>query len=249
VSFFEYCNLKEFGMLMDCVRSVIEQPVMTINEEGIHCMGMDPSHVAMMEFKLPATAFTKFQPFGEDVLWDIDSMKRKLFKKAKITETLTFRNLITKKVLEWTRSEQHLNRVKRFPYIDPLKEEVPSPKIRWQGIVRIASTPLITALEDFDEHVFFSLDKDVFSLSELTDVSEDETPWDKDNNSILEMTQLTEEPVKSAYSAVFLLDIMRPLRKVAEVVKLSFTTSMPTLIEAELPQGTIKYWLAPCIGL
>jgi len=80
MSFFQYPSLKDFGGLMNCINVMMEEPSMRIDEKGISCKGMDPGHVAMVEFNLPPTAFDRFTPFDELIVWNLEWLRKRMFK-------------------------------------------------------------------------------------------------------------------------------------------------------------------------
>lgn len=236
---------------MDCIGALMDETCMRINERGISCIGMDPSHVAMVEFNLPPSAFDRFDPFDEMIVWNLEWLKKRVFKGATKGEYLKFRNLADgKNKQEWIRMERGLKRIKRMVNKEPFEEEVPKPKVMLKGHVRILTKTLHKALNDFDEHVKMKLDNDIFSLSYTdTDDNEQETPWTKDSDVILEMKQQDSSSIESTYTVSYLIDMLNVAKRVSEVVKISISNDMPVKIDVELPQGILLFWLAPCIGV
>jgi len=101
-------------------------------------------------------------------------------------------------------------------------------------------------VNDLDgEHITINTDYGAITFSHEGDKYNETTTLDKDNDNILD--HRVEEPTRATYTKSYIEDILKAVVKVSEVATLEFSENMPIKMDIEIPQGTLVYYLAPCI--
>jgi len=257
-----------FKDILSCVGALNEDITLQLDYEGLKIETMDPSHVAMVTLKLPRGFFDAYEvdePLKIGV--NIPTVLKALGKITRNDDYLDAEYEFTVNTKE-TKDDQGLviassqtrdnekliltlvgdiQRKKTVSCLEPLDEEIPSPRIFFKSKTRMALKTLKRIVEDFDgEHLTIESDEENIKFSSSHDYDE-VTPLNKDNDNILE--HRVEEPSKATYTRSYITQILKPVVKVSEVGTLSYSEEMPFKLDAEIPLGTLEYFMAPCIGV
>jgi len=261
---FEVSRPTTFRDYLGCLAVLSEDINLNLDYEGLKVDVMDPSHVALVNFVLPNSYFDSYsvgdsERIGVNVKTVLDALG-KITKADRLSVEYDYNIHETKdaggNVIEMSQTRENekltltlvsdIKRKKIIPCLEPLTEEIPTPKIFFKSKTRIILSTLKRIVDDFDgEHIAITSNQDGVTFSHEGDAYSESTPLDKDNDNIIE--HKVDEPCKATYTKSYLKDILKAVVKVSEVATLEFSENMPIKMDIEIPQGTLVYYLAPCI--
>jgi len=237
-----------FGLL----KILNEEVTLNVDDSGIQVIGMDPSHVAMVDAKILPGLFDKFEPSEKSITVNLMEFNKFLDRLGKEDNPKIQYNaekaqlMILAKKIGFTR---------RFTLstLEPLEEEVPKPKIFFKSSGRIITQIVDRAIKDADlvsEHVKFTMSKEAMKIEARGDMGSAANEYEKGSDELLELT--VEEEATATFTLSYLKSMFRALKDLSEVVTISLSTDMPVKIEttpAVDPSLEIILYLAPCIGI
>lgn len=241
-----------FKSYMGLLKVINEELTLKVDETGIEVMGMDPSHVAMVDSKVKPDLFEEFTPPKGDGNITIN-----------LSEFSKFLDRIEKETvnIDYDPEQAKLNivastggRTRRFslPILEPLEEDVPKPKIFFKSSVRLLTSSVERAIKDaglVSEHIKIEIDGEVAKFDGKGDIGSATNEYTKDSEEVLEIK--SEEKSEANFTLSYLTDMFGQIRKLADVVTLELSTDMPLKIEIEPsnPNLEITFYLAPMIGV
>lgn len=235
--------------LLKTVATVVEEATFDVKPEGISLMAMDPSHVAMIEVYLPDHAFD---------MYHVEEPRRITFNVAEVLK-LVFKKSVKDASLRISLEERRIlfelkDTIRRKKYVgllEPLEEEIPTPKINFKASARILSETLKRIVEDFtvSEHVTIKASADQVRFYANGDLGSEDITLDRLDDPILDLKSY-EEPQKATFTLSYMLDFIKKVKAITEVVNLELSTDMPIRITAELPipDARLIFYMAPCVG-
>jgi len=245
----EISSIEPFRNLVKALAAVLDEGCFHMEEARISLLGMDSSHVAMVDFELPREFFDRYLCEGspkifiniDEFLRFLDRVERDEMVKMRLDEERA------RLVIQCTRPGQ----TRRFemPIMEPLDEEAPQPKISFKSSARILAQSLRGAIMDaglVSEQVKIEVTGDMLRMSAVGDVGSTFSEWERDADELLELK--AEEHSSATFTLSYLRDMVNAARVSGEVVTLELNTDMPIRMSFELPQGKLVYYLAPCIG-
>ena len=252
----EYCGATGFRSLLKAIACIQDQPTLVFDEGGLRVLAMDPSHVTMVDFRLPAEAFDRYEcvePVRVGVALDelIGLMKR-----VKKNEEVRLSYSDGDKAIVLSLRDE-ITRVKKVPALEPLDDEVPEPKILYYAYARVLSGAIqrlvLPDAKDVSVHLCVEIGPDdegveTLRFSATGDKGSVSVSYPRDHDQVLELRR-QREAEKTTYTLRYLIEIFKGFKDLSEVVGFHLTTDMPLKIEAEIPQGQLVYYLAPCIGV
>jgi len=246
----EVSRIEPFRNLVRALSVIVDEGSFSIEGEQVRLLAMDPSHVAMVDFELPSGFFDRYACEGEPRL------------SVNIGELLKFLERVERDEEVRIRLEEEQARLviqckrgghtRRFvmPILEPLEEEVPSPKIFFKASARILTQSLRRAARDaslVSEHVKLQIDDDGLRISATGDMGSASSVWERGADELLDLK--SEEESSATFTLSYLQDIVNAAAVSSEVATLELSTDMPIKMNFELPQGRLIYYLAPCIGV
>jgi proliferating cell nuclear antigen PCNA len=245
----EVSSIEPFRNLVRALAAVLDEGCFHINEARISLLGMDSSHVAMVDFELPREFFDGYNCVGtprvfiniDEFLRFLDRVERDELVKIRLDEERA------RLVIQCIRPG-HTSRFE-MPIMEPLDEEVPKPKISFKSSARILTQSLRGAIMDaglVSEQVKIEVTGDMLRMSAVGDVGSAVSEWERGADELLELK--AEEGSSAAFTLSYLRDMVNAARVSSEVVTLKLNTDMPIRMDFELPQGKLVYYLVPCIG-
>jgi len=234
--------------ILTAISTLVEEADFNTSPEGIKLRSMDPSHVAMVDFEWPKSAFEKFTCSEMNKIRVNIGNMLKLLKRAKSDETLEMSyDDSTKKLGLLLKGKI----TKRFtlPTLESVEEEAPTPKITFNSKVKMTTESLRDVIEDaqsISDNVRLETTVDKFLVSTSTELSSANMEIEKGSEAMLEMD--IREPSKATFNLNYLANIIRAGSGASEIVTMEFSTNMPIKVEFEMPQqGHLLYYLAPRI--
>ena len=242
-------HLKSFQSWIKVITTVAEDQVIEAREDGLYAVGMDPSHVAMINTSFLKTNFDNYE-VGEEPKVCINVKEfNKILDRIKDERVIIEHSVAKAKLLIATEKG---TRVRRFemPTMDDIEGETPEPKIFFKSKVRLTIDELQVGLNDANlvsEHVVFDISEDTLKLQGVGDTTT-YAQWDTDSDGVL-LLKIDEE-AKATFTMSYMQDIVKALKSLSEVVTIELSTDMPIRIMGECPAGiTAEFYLAPCIGV
>lgn len=245
---------KSFGVFKDffgLLKILNDEVTLNVDDSGIQVIGMDPSHVAMVDAKILPGLFDKFEPSEKPITINLMEFNKFLDRLGKEDNPKIQYNaekaqlMILAKKIGFTR---------RFTLstLEPLEDEVPKPKIFFKSSGRIITQIVDRAIKDADlvsEHVKFILDKNVMKIMATGDLGSASNEFEKGSDELLELK--SEEEATATFTLSYLKDMFGALKNLTDVVTIELSTDMPMKIEAtaSVPNIEVTLYLAPCIGV
>ena len=178
-----------FRNLLGAISSLIEEADFNATPEGIKLRSMDPSHIAMVDFEWPRTAFDSYQCTANTKLRLSVSNLLKLLKRTRSDESIevlyddankklniTLKNKITRKFIT--------------PTLEPSTEEVPTPKVPFSARVKLTAASLRDIIDDaqaISDNVKLEVEPDKFIVRATGELSSALIEMDKGSDAILDM--------------------------------------------------------------
>ena len=138
-------NPKIFAEVVSIISDMVLEVRMKVSKEGMSIIAIDPANVAMISFKLPASAFSELEVENDEVLGiSLDSLKAVL------------RRVKAGSVLSITKQETELklvinDKIKRefnLALIEIEGEEKEIPSLNFVSRIEMSSTDFSEAIED-----------------------------------------------------------------------------------------------------
>jgi proliferating cell nuclear antigen len=209
---------------------------------------MDPSHVAMVDFELPASAFKDYScQEPQKIKINLESMV-KFLKRPRIGELVILEfDPKSKKIIMTLKND--IKKVYTIPILESTEEQTPTPKIEFNTNIKIASSSLKDIIEDTREvsdNVQFEAIPEKLIVSASTELSSGRFEIEKGAETMLDLH--VKESSSATYNVNYLSDMIKAGSGASEILNLSFSTNMPLKLEFGIPQnGQIIYYLAPRI--
>jgi proliferating cell nuclear antigen len=234
--------------ILTAISTLVEEADLSTSPEGVKVRSMDPSHVAMVDFEWPKSAFEKFSCTTPNKIRVNLANMLKLLKRVKGEETLEMSyDDTTKKVTLILKGK--ITKKFTLPTLEAVEEEVPTPKIVFNSKVKMTTESLRDIIEDaqsISDNVKLETTPEKVLVSTSTELSSAHMTIEKGSEAMLELD--VKQPSKATFNLKYLADIIRAGSAASEIVTMEFSTDMPIKIEFEMPQqGHLLYYLAPRI--
>lgn len=234
--------------LVGAISTLIDEASFDADAEGIKLRAMDPSHVAMVDFEWPKTIFDEYVCDEPTKLCVNISEMLKLLRRVGGDESI---NLELEEETGWLKMtlKSKYTRVFRMATLEASMEEVPTPKISFNSMVKITTTCMRNAVDDastVSDHIQFETVEDKFTMHASGDLGSVTIDVDRESEEILGFE--VKEASKAMFGLNYLSEMVKAASNVSDIVALEFSTDMPVRLNFELPQsGRLQYYLAPRI--
>ncbi|WP_455364390.1 proliferating cell nuclear antigen (pcna) [[Eubacterium] cellulosolvens] len=234
--------------LLSAISPLIDEANFTATSEGLKLRSMDPSHVAMVDFELPTSAFKEYTCTElKKIRINLESML-KLLKRSKTGETIELVYDEESKKIHMTLQDK-IKKVYVIPTLETIEEETPTPKVNFNSLIKIPSTVFKEIIDDTQEvsdNVKLEATSERFTVSASTELSSGRFEIEKGAETLLDIQ--VKEPSTATYNLSYLSDMVKGGGDTSEILSLEFSTNMPLRLKFEMPQsGQIVYYLAPRI--
>ena len=222
--------------VIEIISELVIEVKIKIDELGMSIVAMDPANVAMVEFKLPRSAFSQFEAGKETLGINLDNLKRVL-KRAGAGSSL----ILEKK--DNILNIQIQDRIKRnftISLIDIEGEEKNMPDLEYSARVEMNSIDLIDSIEDcaiIADACSFIINDGKFIIeakglnSAMSEFSGDEA-------------KINAENCKSRYSLEYLQKFVRGAKLVNKTI-IRFSNDHPLRMEFRTDFIELNFILAP----
>ncbi|MGC8816642.1 MAG: proliferating cell nuclear antigen (pcna) [Candidatus Hadarchaeum sp.] len=226
--------------------NLIEEAAFKFAPDGVRMKAMDPSHVALVDFELPAAAFSEYavkQPVTLGInLTEMD----KILSRAKADDEL---------VLELDEKTNRLavafrgasTRRLSLPLIDVREAELQEPKIPFTASAEILAGIIQDGLKDAElisDNVRFEINEEGFFITAEGDRGSTELKLGKGDKGLLKLS--VKERARAMFSIKYLTDMTKAAGS-AEVIKISLGTNLPIQLDYPIAAGVgkLRFLLAP----
>jgi proliferating cell nuclear antigen len=245
---FKLTSIVGFRDLIKAVSAVAVEATILSDEAGISLKTMDPSHVALVEFALPAEYFDAYTP-GEKITIHFPEFLKFLDHIDKDEETWIHLDEEKARLVILCKRGGHSRRFE-MPILGPIDDEVPQPKMLFKAKARILTSGLRVAIKDavlVSEHVKVSAEGGGLKVSAVGDMGSAHSEWEKGSDDLIDIK--AEEDSSATFTLSLLDEIVSAAGNSGEVATIELSTDTPIKMDFELPKGKLVYYLAPCIGV
>lgn len=236
-----------FKNLLKAVATVTDEATFHIKPEDISMRAMDPSRVAMVDFELSKNAFIEYEVTEKmDLCFNVGTLL-KLLKRAGKDDALEISLQDPKLKIALIKE----NNVQEFtmPTLEPMKDDVPTPKITFNVQAKLLSEEFNNRLKDAtlaSDMIKFIADSEKLVLDAQGDILTAHTELKKGSEALLNLE--AKEPSKATYSLSYLSEIVKDASPVGPTVTVEFSNDMPLKLTFQTGiAGKLLYYLAPRI--
>lgn len=217
------------------ISELVTEAQFNVSSEALELVALDPATVAMVDFKLLASAFSEYDVEGSETL-AINLMNLKqVLRRASGSDSLVLKTHENKLeiVIKGTST-----RTFHLPLIDFEQDKKSVPNISFAATITTTSSQFSDAIDDADivaESVALVAEEKNFSVQAEGDLSKVniDIPQDEDTKIVFE-DEVDGEPVKAPIKARFSIEYLKKIvqaSKLADKVTLNFRTDHPLRAE------------------
>ncbi len=239
-----YPDVNVFKNLFDVLSKTVDEVCLVFTAEGMRVKAMDPANVALLDVLFPRDAFVEYEVEGEARIGLNLNVIMKLLKRGKRGDRIDIKADDESVEITITGVVKRTYKLRNLEVATP---EIPEAQLIFDTAVTILVDPLKEALRDIEivgtQAIFeYKEDEEALIIS-----SPGETKYtmklSRASGAVIDIE--SSKPSKSVYSVDYLLNTLS-LVKVADTVKIEFSTQMPLRLRFDLPAGgTAVYLLAP----
>ena len=229
---------KIFAEVVGIISDMVLEVRIKVNKEGMSIIAIDPANVAMISFKLPASAFSELEIDNEEVLGvSLDSLKAVL------------RRIKSGSVLTITKQENELklvinDKIKRefnLALIEIEGEEKEIPSLSFVSKIEISSVDFSEAVEDCSvvaDSCSFISEPDKFIMHAKGSLNSFKSEFSSDEVNI------EAQEANSKYSLEYLQKMIKAT-KLTDKAVINFSSDYPLKLEFNTPFIELSFILAP----
>jgi proliferating cell nuclear antigen len=233
---------------MSAIASLIDEAAFKLTPEGIKMKAMDPSHVALVDFELPTSAFAEYDVKRSAVLGiDLTEMT-KIMGRAKAEDEFTLELDEEKNRLGLTFKSASTRRFS-LPLIDISEAELPEPKLQFTATAELSAGVIQDGLKDAEivgDNVKFELTEDGFFMHTESDTGATELKLRKGDPGLLKLT--VKQPARAMFNIKYLIDMTKAASP-TDVITINLGTNLPIQLDFPVAEGKgrLRFLLAPRI--
>jgi proliferating cell nuclear antigen len=244
-------KVKDAKLLRDMITSIsilVDEATFKLEPDGLKLRAMDPSRVAMVDFEWPKTIFEEYQCDTPTKMCINITELLKLLKRASKDETVELGlddqtgKLNLKIMGKYTRNFT-------MPTLEASEEEVPTPKLTFNVMVKATAEGLSRAIEDaqlVSDHVRLEADPEKLVFNAAGDLMGAIITIEKGSDTLLDLQ--VKEPSKATFSLSYLTEIIKAASQTSDIAILEFSSDMPIKLDfQQTREGKLTFYLAPRI--
>ena len=229
-------NPMSFAKVIEIISELVTEVRIKVNEFGMSITAMDPANVAMVNFKIPKSAFSQFES-GEEVLGiNLDNLKQVL-KRCNASSALTMEK---KENLLNIQIQDRIKRNFTLSLIDIEAEDKKLPDLEFSSLIEISSIDLVNSIDDCavvaDSCSFIVKDGKFIIKAKSLNSAMSEFSGDE--------AKIEAENCKAKYSLEYLQKFMKG-SKICEKITLHFAEDHPLKIDFKNSDIELVFILAP----
>jgi proliferating cell nuclear antigen len=243
--------MAESKVLKTCVGmmvNLIEEAAFKFTPDGIKMKAMDPSHIALVDFELPVTAFVEYN-FKQPIVLGINLLEmNKIISRGKAEDEL---------ILELDEKQNRLGltfkgistRRLSLPLIDVREAELPEPKLQFTATAEVLAGVIQDGLKDAEivgDNVRFELSENGLVISAESDKGTTELKLGKGDKGLAKLS--IKQPARAMFNIKYLTDITKAA-SATDIITVNLGMDLP--IQMDFPvaegRGRLRFLLAPRI--
>jgi proliferating cell nuclear antigen len=224
-------QVAELREWIEAVKDFVEEPTLVKTGEGLRIVGMDPSHVILVDAVWKTSEIDIQQPVtvnANDVV--------KLLKGLEGEVDVKVEDKRLKIVNDVFRLE--------LPILDGGGGNVPKPKLSFEARLEVSAAELAKAVSkasEVSDHCRLTAKNGELVLSAKNDL------YLFEQKIKPEKFEAEKEEVRASFSLTYLGNIMKTLKRVAEKTELMYGNNRPARFSATNEQLAVEIWCAPRI--
>ncbi|MBA7630887.1 hypothetical protein ES703_38412 [subsurface metagenome] len=228
--------------------NLIDEAAFKFTPDGIKMKAMDPSHVALLDFELPASAFEEYKIKQPTTLGIGLTEMNKILARAKAEDELALELDEEKNRLTLTFKGVSTRRLS-LPLIDVSEAELPEPKLQFTATADVVAGVIQDGLKDAEivgDNVKFELSEDGFFLSAESDKGASELKLRKGDQALPKLS--VKQPAHAMFNIKYLSDMAKAAGS-SDVITINLGTDLPIQLDLQVAEGKgrLRFLLAPRI--
>jgi len=242
--------MSDSSLLKDSISTIgelIDEGIFKVNKNGLELIAADRAMVAVVDFKLPATVFDKFEVDKEQSIAVNMTNLVSVLKRVGGNERLELELKDNKLEIRMKNAS-----TRRFmvPLLDITQEEIPPiNQLDFKAKVKVKSDILKSGVEDADivsDSVVFQASKDSFNLRASGDISSAELTLERGDDALLDLNSTG--IVTARYPLDYLKKIIKA-SKLANEINLRWSKDYPMRIDfTSVDKVSLGFVLAPRVS-
>lgn len=238
-------DAKQFKQCIEAVVNLVDEGSFEISKDGIHLRAMDPSQIAMVDFTLPAKAFTELDA-GESVALSLNLADfLKILSRARGDEqlALSLEERESKCLLEF--SGPGGKRSVRLPLTELNLTTPREPKVTFDATLKLRGGTFKEMLKDaglLSSHVVLSASPELFVIEAKGDSGDLKIETKKDSAHFVELS--TQSKARAMYPFEYLDNITKSCPE-DSIIQVQLKNDAPVKISYSVGQASLTYYLAP----
>ena len=229
---------KLFADIISIISEMVLEVRIKVDKDGMSIMAIDPANVAMISFKLPASAFSEIEVDDNEVLGvSLDSLKAVL-RRIKAGSVLT----ITKQENELKLLIQDkINKEFNLALIEIEGEEKEIPSLDFTSKIEMPSLDFAEAIEDCSvvaDSCSFISEPDKFIMTAKGSLNSFKSEF------IGDAIDIQAQEATSKYSLEYLQKMIKAT-KITDKIKINFSSDYPLKLDFNTPFIELSFILAP----
>jgi proliferating cell nuclear antigen len=236
-------NPKILSDIISIISELVTEVRIKVNKDGMFIVAIDPANVALISFKLPATAFSQIEVEEEVLGVSLDSLKSVL-RRASSTSSLI---LQTEDNALKIQIQDKITREFKLSLIDIEQEEKSMPDLEFKSKIEMPGVDFAEAVEDCSvvaDSCAFHTQKDKFIVSAKGSLNSAKAEFSSDEIKINAKLEGEEKEIISRYSLEYLQKFIKAT-KISDKVMLNFAEDYPLKMEFKTPRMELSFVLAP----
>jgi len=242
--------ISDSSLLRDSISTVgelIDEGIFKVNKNGLELIAADRAMVAVVDFKLPATVFDKFEVDKEQSIAVNMTNLVSVLKRVGGNEKLELELKDNKLEI---RMKNASTRKFMVPLLDITQEEIPPiNQLDFKAKVKVKSDVLKNGIEDAEivsDSVVFQASKDGFNLRASGDISSAELTLERGNDALLDLN------ATGVVTARYPLDYLKKMikaSKLSDEINLRWSKDYPIRIDfTSVDKVSLGFVLAPRVS-
>lgn len=203
--------MTDTSLFIDSISTIgelIDEGIFNVNKNGLNLLAADRAMVAVVDLKIPATAFDEFKVDKEEKIALNMTNLVSVLKRVKSDDKLSME--LKDNVLEIVMKNSSSRRF-TIPLLDISQEDIPPvDQLKFNAKIKVKADVLKSGIEDADvvsDSVVFDASKEKFSMRASGDISSAELSLEKGSESLVDISATGD--VKSRYPLDYLKKMIK----------------------------------------
>jgi len=235
-----------FKKCVDAIVNLVDEGTFVISKDGLHLRTMDPSQIAMIDFFMPKSAFSKIEvedKFSLGVnLADLSKILARTRGDEKLSISVDEKE--SKLVLDFS---GHSKRHFKLPLLESSSSLPKEPKVEFDASVKLKGRAFKDVLHDaglISSHVVLQADDSAFVVEAHGDSGDLHVETLKDSENVVDGGISVKGKSRAMFPYQYLDDMTRACPD-DSAVSVNLKSDAPVKVSFEIGDAKIAYYLAP----